>query len=1098
MATPGPGQGQPPVDVERLEPWASWHGLNRRLGSSAKALPTCIIQGQMNSQFSNCDIYAGESKISGRATDYKTEVFMHGASLASFIELRLRFSPSYSNNTDAKKADDRDRMSIFYPTFMPDKWCDGRESGDVVTTLASTEDRDLRGILGLKRNFSSALYDVEFLEFKNSPLATVAGVQAFPGTGKQFYMSFKTDQPIAINHSRAVGHKPAHVQEVVAEFRKVMTFVGQIQVHIQPNPALAYAYGMHFFAQPFPPPPSYWPFLKADNEKAPVIDVGHGTTFYQFPDFVEKVFAIREQPFFRRSGNQVELRPAKTPLELWAGLPAIHQFVTSRQYQAYVLGAFTDEELSERALMGSCYSGTYDCYEILQAAFHHHKPQRAVLLFAKLSPFDIDNLDGLAGHRPDGVLPQPGERVAISDPDDDTVDWSGSVISIPEGLASEVSFANCCIRAFMPVSTGLVIEPRTHKYHLRFGFSGRPTRVMRKTINNLMTLDVSRGTNIGDLRQIVLAQDPSQYSSPQTKKLGTTTVQIINDACKKFNLNKEQIEVVRHAFTRRTTIVHAPPGTGKTYIAQCITEIATKMKMRYLVVAPSNQAVNVIHARITNDQYQEGRVFRVYTETQETLYDDDDDEVFFAPGRDLPASDNSGDSPPFDVLPNLSQQATAAFRDALQPETAEPGPNSLAAHIRKRLQLLSDDRARFNEQFTGEQVELDALLNARQTTSMAATQDQAAVADAIKRQRQQDLQLRRQYARYADGNCVTNSSATSKVLRDVFPKILIQDESAQGSEPEVLAASILCNRSLEHRIMVGDHNQLMPFQRNSNAILGNQGKLTYQQRLIEAGFPYHTLKVQYRMHPDISEWSRDTNEPQLQNSSDPSLGRGFQGWEDWLKKFLTWINVKQFSSHSVMISPTDTPGSQVPFGSRTIGATRTRYNFQHAAVVFQTALHLILVGKCPPKDILILAAYAGQVRLLTKICGHFKETKDVQIGTWDSSQGSEAEVVIIDPVRTLSTTGQTLGFLNDPHRLNVVMTRARTGRIVVVNKDLTKNQHPTKGVRDWNSYLTKHTQKGWSLDYPMDLLDYKYRNTNQLKPFLPGLEKMANEFLANK
>lgn len=1107
MAAPA---GQPvPVDFDRVHPWASWAGL---LGNQ----PDCIIQGQTVVQSSLCDIYAGGLEITTRDPDCRVEVRMHGGALASYIELRIRFSPSPAGiRTQAMmEADDRDRMSIWYPTFMPADVYNPQPPRARITNFQSTTDTNRRTIYNNTYSFSTALYDFQFQQFEDSPLARKPGVERFPGPGQQHYFTFKTNGGIAIDKSKLAIHCPWRVQDIVADFRKLMEHTGQIELHVRGGKLIATAdsfltyvltvegmpmvgaYGLHFCGLPYPPPPSYWPFLAPDNQTAPVVQIIRGQkTSYQFQDFVEELFALRPKPIFRRGpGNAPILRPARQPLQLWMGLPVLRQFVSTRQYQAFVLGGYTNEILSQAANRNRWYNGNHECYVIPQALFHPSEPQRSVLIFLNINPHDRDWDD--QGPQPDGVLPRAGDKVLVHSPQDEKVTWPGIVIPIPNDLTADAGRANCCIRATITQTAGFVMAPVQQRLFLLFGSYGSPTRVVRSAINGLMTLDANWGGQTRPLhwlRNIVLAQDPKNPDYyVWNRQLSEAQKTLINTACGLHQLNPGQIAVVRDVFTRPLTIVHAPPGTGKTHLVQCIIDIATQLELKYLAVAPSNQAVDVIHTRITNNQYQDGHVFRIYTESAEGLYEDEDTEIEFAPGRTLTITPTTGAGgiPPFDT--GVSATTADALRAMLEPQSIVPGPNSLAAHIQNRKNLLNQHGQQFVSQFPSERTRLDAVESSRRAATQALTQDARTARRTKQEQRREDLRLRQLYASKADGNCATNSSATSRVLMDIRPIILIQDEAAQGSEPETLAASIKYARHIQHRVILGDEKQLGPTVTEQENLLREQLKMSHQQRLTEVGCPSHTLTTQYRMHPDISEWSRETNEPLLEDA--PGTGLGFSGWDLWLERYLTDMGVmRQIQRHSILISPTRTEGVNIPFGTAEIGDNRTLYNFHSAGIIFHLVNHLIQVGNCPAKDIMVLAAYSGQVRLLKKFMDRY--AIDVKVGTWDSSQGSEAEIVIVDPVRI---GGQSLGFLTDPGRLNVVMTRAKTGRIVIADKNLVKGKYQHTGHRHWSQLLDKHVQQGWSFDYSTGMLNRTYRQSPLVTTQLNEIVRMANDFSAGR
>jgi superfamily I DNA and/or RNA helicase len=79
----------------------------------------------------------------------------------------------------------------------------------------------------------------------------------------------------------------------------------------------------------------------------------------------------------------------------------------------------------------------------------------------------------------------------------------------------------------------------------------------------------------------------------------------------------------------------------------------------------------------------------------------------------------------------------------------------------------------------------------------------------------------------------------------------------------------------------------------------------------------------------------------------------------------------------------------------------------------------------------IITFYSAQVALLKRLLQQ-KRLGDVVVATVDSSQGCEADVVIVSFVRSMGsahTSGRTnVGFLSDDRRMNVALTR---GEIVV-------------------------------------------------------------------
>ena len=109
---------------------------------------------------------------------------------------------------------------------------------------------------------------------------------------------------------------------------------------------------------------------------------------------------------------------------------------------------------------------------------------------------------------------------------------------------------------------------------------------------------------------------------------------------------------------------------------------------------------------------------------------------------------------------------------------------------------------------------------------------------------------------------------------------------------------------------------------------------------------------------------------------------------------------------------------------------------------------LLYYGWHLASEIAILTPYSSQRSLLKQRLKRFI-SKGLFVDSIDKAQGTERSLILLSLVRS-SATSRSIGFVSDPRRLNVAITRAKFGLIVVGNAaTLIQGEH----YGCWISYL---------------------------------------------
>ncbi|KAH1897038.1 hypothetical protein KXW87_002956 [Aspergillus fumigatus] len=258
------------------------------------------------------------------------------------------------------------------------------------------------------------------------------------------------------------------------------------------------------------------------------------------------------------------------------------------------------------------------------------------------------------------------------------------------------------------------------------------------------------------------------------------------------------------------------------------------------------------------------------------------------------------------------------------------------------------------------------------------------------------------------GMTATGLSKYRALISSVKPKTILIEEAAEVIEAPIAVA---CLDSLQHMILVGDHQQL----KGQCAVQDLEGEpfhldVSMFERLVKNKIGYVTLRRQRRMVPEI----RRLLEPiygELQDHQSVFRRPKVPGMAD-VRSF--------FFSHSW-------PESSDSLSSK--------YNVMEAEMIVGFFVYLVLNG-VSIDSITVLTFYNGQRKKILKLMRNhsYLQGQYVKVMTVDSYQGEENDIVILSLVR--SSNAKRIGFLSVQNRVCVALSRARNGFYIFGNAKL--------------------------------------------------------------
>jgi len=491
----------------------------------------------------------------------------------------------------------------------------------------------------------------------------------------------------------------------------------------------------------------------------------------------------------------------------------------------------------------------------------------------------------------------------------------------------------------------------------------------------------------------------SEQGGPGSIWVGTGGAQFFNN-----KLNKSQKEAVWYALQHKLFFIQGPPGTGKTtVIVEMIRQILAKSRnARILICSQTNLAVDNVLERLPDNKREDKH----------------------APIRKVRlASKDTGITPAVKGY-WIDKRVKAWAKDVInRSKVAQENAGKMrdTGHEGKIIKVIKKWRS-----FLGDTKSKNCQIRGNVEGGW--------------------LPLETAYLRSMNvlgATCVhIASSRNREIFGNTFDYHII-DEAGKATPGETMIPVVLA----KHNVLIGDHKQLPPFVTREEEVwnkvrdeLEDEGIEDPRQQFGESLFEklisaksmascQKMLDTQRRMPKQIGDM----------------ISKYFYGGELISPEDEEYKLSKKFDlplKGATSLVFVDTSGKEERHDN---GQKKRRENHCNADVVIDTLCcldrRLKEAGISPKIDIAVIAGYKGQVELLKK---RVKREKfrgiTVDVNTIDGFQGRENTVVIYDIVRSSSRKRDYIGFLDDPRRLNVALSRAQKLLIIVGDADYLINR----------------------------------------------------------
>ncbi|KAL0637935.1 ATP-dependent RNA helicase [Maublancomyces gigas] len=178
-------------------------------------------------------------------------------------------------------------------------------------------------------------------------------------------------------------------------------------------------------------------------------------------------------------------------------------------------------------------------------------------------------------------------------------------------------------------------------------------------------------------------------------------------------------------------------------------------------------------------------------------------------------------------------------------------------------------------------------------------------------------------------------------------------------------------------------------------------------------------------------------------------------------------------------------------GNEEISASGTSYLNRTEASACEKIITRFFKAGVLPSQIGIITPYEGQRSYIVSSMqtnGSLRKElyKEIEVASVDAFQGREKDYIVFSCVR--SNDHQGIGFLNDPRRLNVALTRAKFG-VVILGNPKVLSKHPL-----WHYLLLHYKEKSCLVEGPLSNLQVSLIQFSKPRQTYRGPQRYQMEY----